>query len=262
MGEIEPVIMHKAELLENWTLASLKEELNKKVVRFPKNARMALVRLLQHNTGENEVSTQRNDDSSTRGQVDIYSSARSHDSSQNAHGDESVFGSEVSQDAPMINNNNNNGDTSNNRVLIGLVSKLSSTVQTLQQNESSLTSKVNTLIAERPELPGKARAVELVVNRTTINLDQNSTARSTQFNLETAYNALRRPVPSAAAGSEEQLATLGMGFAVESLPFVETVSPQLMKNIIRGMDINLASLLIPYYSGSGVMETDYLGVDN
>jgi hypothetical protein len=53
-----------------------------------------------------------------------------------------------------------------------------------------------------------------------------------------------------------------MGFAVESLPFVETVSPQLMKNIITGMDINLASLLIPYYSGSGVMETDYLGVDN
>jgi len=35
-----------------------------------------------------------------------------------------------------------------------------------------------------------------------------------------------------------------------------------MKNIITGMDINLASLLIPYYSGSGVMETDYLGVDN
>jgi len=153
------------ELLENWTLARLKEELNKKGVRFPKNARrMALVRLLQHNMGENEVSTQRNDDSSTRGHVDIYSSARSHDSSQNARGDESVFGSEVSQDAPMINNNNNNGDTSNNRVLIGLVSKLSSTVQTLQQNVSSLTSKVNTLIAERPELPGQARAVEPVVN--------------------------------------------------------------------------------------------------
>jgi len=194
----------------------------------------------------------------------------SHTSSQNARGDESVFGSAVSQDAPMINNNNNNGNTSNNRVLIGLVSKLSSTVQTLQQNVSSLTSKVNTLIAERPELPGQARAVEPVVNRTTINLDQNSTAGSTQFNLETAYNALRRPVPSTAAGSEEQLATLGnfsssgrtvRGFAVKSLPFVETVSPQLKKNIITGMDINLASLLIPYYSGSGVMQTDYLGID-
>ena len=47
-------------LLENWTLARLKEELNKKGVRFPKNARrMALVRLLQHNMGENEVSAHR-----------------------------------------------------------------------------------------------------------------------------------------------------------------------------------------------------------
>jgi len=64
------------ELLENWTLARLKEELNKKGVRFPKNARrMALVRLLQHNSGENEVSAQRNNDSSTRGHVNIYSSA-------------------------------------------------------------------------------------------------------------------------------------------------------------------------------------------
>lgn len=129
------------ELLENLTLARLKEELNKKGVRFPQNARReALERLLQHNSGENKLSAQRNDDSSTRGHVDIYSSARSHDSSQNARGDESVFGSAVSQDAPMINNNNNNGNTSNNRVLIGLVSKLSSTVQTLQQNVSSLAS--------------------------------------------------------------------------------------------------------------------------
>ena len=106
-------------------------------------------------------------------------------------------------------------------------------MQTLQQSVSSLTSKVNTLIAERPEIPGQVRAVEPVVNRNTINLDHNSTAGSTQFNLETAYNALRRPMPSVAAGSEEQLATLGnsssgrtaQGFAEESLPFAETVSP-------------------------------------
>lgn len=256
------------ELIENWTLVSLKEELNKKGVRFPKNARrMALVRLLQLNTGENAVATQRNNNSSTRGDhMDIYSGARSHDSTQNARGDVSIcmFGSAVSQDASLINN----GDTDNNRVLIGLVSKLSTTVQTLQQNVSSLTIKVNALITERPEIPGQARMVEPVVNRTTTtNLDLNSTAGSTQFNLETAYNALRRPVPSAAAGSEEQLGNVSSsgrtarGFAVESLPFVETISPQLKRNIITGMDINLASLLIPYYSGSGVMEADYLGVD-
>ena len=39
------------------------------------------------------------------------------------------------------------------------------------------------------------------------------------------------------------------GFAAESLPFVETISPQMKKQILEGKDVNLAALLIPYYSG-------------
>ena len=39
------------------------------------------------------------------------------------------------------------------------------------------------------------------------------------------------------------------GFAAEALPQVEMVSPQMRKLIIQGKDINLATLLIPYYSG-------------
>jgi len=35
------------------------------------------------------------------------------------------------------------------------------------------------------------------------------------------------------------------GLAAESLPFVETVSPKLHKDIQDGKDVNLASLLIP-----------------
>ena len=72
MGEIEPVIMTLNCLKLDPCKTTLKEELNKRVSAFPKNARrMALVRLLQHNSGENEVSAQRNDDSSTRDHVDI-----------------------------------------------------------------------------------------------------------------------------------------------------------------------------------------------
>ena len=72
-----------------------------------------------------------------------------------------------------------------------------------------------------------------------------------------------RTAPNAAAGSEEQLLNMGNsgnmvrtahGYSAETLPFVETISPQLRKNIISGMDINLTSLLIPYYSGSGTHE--------
>lgn len=39
------------------------------------------------------------------------------------------------------------------------------------------------------------------------------------------------------------------GYSAESLPFIETVHPTLRKQIIEGKDVNLASLLIPYYTG-------------
>lgn len=39
------------------------------------------------------------------------------------------------------------------------------------------------------------------------------------------------------------------GFSAEPLPFIETVHPTLRKQIVEGKDINLAALLIPYYTG-------------
>ena len=39
------------------------------------------------------------------------------------------------------------------------------------------------------------------------------------------------------------------GFAADSLPFVETVSPAIRLLVIEGKDVNLAVLLIPYYTG-------------
>ena len=40
------------------------------------------------------------------------------------------------------------------------------------------------------------------------------------------------------------------GYSAESLPFIETVAPQIRKNILEGKDVNLASLLIPNHSGN------------
>ena len=39
------------------------------------------------------------------------------------------------------------------------------------------------------------------------------------------------------------------GYSAESLPFMDAVHPSLKKQILEGKDINLASLLIPYYTG-------------
>ena len=75
--------------------------------------------------------------------------------------------------------------------------------------------------------------------------------------IESTYKHLNSNIPSAEAGSDAQLNSSSVwhnshktarGYAVESLPFVETISPQLKRNIISDMDINLASLLVPYYA--------------
>ena len=51
------------------------------------------------------------------------------------------------------------------------------------------------------------------------------------------------------------------GYSAESLPLVETISPHMRKNIIEGKDVNLAALLIPYYSGP-MNNDDRLSVDS
>ena len=51
------------------------------------------------------------------------------------------------------------------------------------------------------------------------------------------------------------------GYSAESLPLVETISPHMRKNIIKGKDVNLAALLIPYYSGP-MNNDDRLSVDS
>ena len=40
------------------------------------------------------------------------------------------------------------------------------------------------------------------------------------------------------------------GYFAESLPFMDAIHPSLKKQILKGKAINLASLLIPYYTGS------------
>jgi len=76
----------------------------------------------------------------------LLSSARSHDSAggvANAREDNAENGSVLSHDAAHVNNN---VGFHSNRVLIGLVSKLSSTVQSLQHEVLNLTGKVNFIV--------------------------------------------------------------------------------------------------------------------
>ncbi|CAC5361185.1 unnamed protein product [Mytilus coruscus] len=127
----------------------------KKEYPFPINAkRLTLVRILKRyensdsegitsNTTNARGEEARGED--TRGEEPINGSAVYHHALplRNAR----VDGDPRSHDAPNTNNNNENSN--DNRVLIGIVSKLSSTVQSLQKNVFGLTGKMNSLLQAR-----------------------------------------------------------------------------------------------------------------
>ena len=75
------------------------------------------------------------------------------------------------------------------------------------------------------------------------------------FSLETAMNR------SINTRDNRNYVKTPHGYSAESLPLVETISPNMRKNIIEGKDVNLAALLIPYYSGP-MNNDDRLSVDS
>jgi len=238
------------ELFENWTIARLKEELRNLNINFPVNARrMALVRILKQ--AKSDLSSIDTDRRGSRNDQDTST----HDANADVNNLEdrpiSLFGSaRANQDGRA---------QYREREIIDIVGKLSNTVQSLQQNVTNLTAKVSRIVCNNTDAVN--RAENLPTSRQDQDIANTSASPSENFNLESAYRALNSTsfrglgTPSAAAGNEQQLRNMtrhsAWGFAAENLPYVETISPQLKKNILSGMDINLSTLLIPYYNGSG-----------
>lgn len=85
--------------------------------------------------------------------------------------------------------------------------------------------------------------------------------RNTQHTLQTALAEMHNPgtVSAGTLGGmsgrpvvSEQTCSFtkhAYGYSLESLPFIETISPKLRQKIIEGKYVNLATLLIPYYNG-------------
>ena len=145
---------------------------------------------------------------------------------------------------------NNNGDpqqtesTQNFSAVFDVVSKLTSTVQSLQQNVIHLSSRVSLISPANTPAAGNGTSLPPT---TDLSSTGSSPTVSKDFNLDTAFARLS----SAAAGSAAQAADFKRtryGFSAESLPMVETISPALRQQITSGKDVNLASLLIPYYN--------------
>ncbi|CAC5420045.1 unnamed protein product [Mytilus coruscus] len=223
MGPVRRIskeVQYDPVLKENWTLLRLRQEVSRLKLKVPKNGkRLTLVRILKSaedsSRSDNIAETADNISDIADEATAIYGGARSHDASIRIQEEHVVSTSTPSNEG---------------RTLINLVSRLSST-------EEVAVSTFTSTGSHRGE-------------------DVNNSGNS--HNLESAYASLNRnTIPAAAAGSENQEARsvrTARGYSAETLPFMETISPQQRKNIISGLDINLASVLIPYYVGSGTNE--------
>lgn len=236
-------VPYDPELLENWTLSRLREELKTLSVPFrTSDKRSVLVKKLR-------------DARSGASDADRFpraTGARSHNSSVEIGG--------------SVQNS-----------LIEMVSSLADSVATLQEGYQRLEQR---LVSPSPSLPnansdsahasvltnnmstrGHARgpmptrhtpsaaagSEHQLVGDTLNSLDSSSGTPWREFTLETAY---RRLEDSSSQGENNAPSKrTRFGFSSETLPLVETISPSLRNQIISGRDVNLAALLIPYFTG-------------
>ena len=124
---------------------------------------------------------------------------------------------------------------------------LTNTVQTLQSSMFSLTERVNNMNRTQSAILAAAESAEqLRVTGSHIPMVRNDTTpepcgTSDVYTLSTAW---------ANSPSKQMGVKTTYRYSAEPLQFVETASTHLRKLIVEGRDINLATILFPYYSWS------------
>ncbi|XP_061170025.1 uncharacterized protein LOC133179252 [Saccostrea echinata] len=129
--------------------------------------------------------------------------------------------------------------------LLGVVKDLTSTVQSLQSSMISLTERVNTMSRPQTSIPAAAGSAEQLrqsgAQTTTSRNDStpviSGTPRETRetenYTLTTAWADQTSPKPMGVRTT--------YGYSAESLPYVETISPNLRKQIIEDGQISKTS---------------------
>lgn len=221
-------------LPDNWTVAKLKAELANLSVSFPKSAKRAqLIAIFKQSTNTTantvDVAASIFSDSALRGlqaSTDLGSSRALPPSVAGA--------SALAQEVSPVNNNN---------TVTSALRELTATVSSLQNNLKQLSAKVNSIQTAESTVADNAASVptgEANVMNTLASALQPATLQEPPL-VPTA-------VPTV-TGPDHCYVRTKFGFSAESLPFVETVSPQIRKSVVEGKDVNLASLLIPCYNG-------------
>ena len=217
-------------LPENWTITRLRSELDAAHVSYSLSAKKKQL-------------------------INLYK--------QNVPGHSS--GSESTSRAGALQNESESESRTTMMSVLQTVKSLSETVSKLQSNVSTLTERLNrqtpivtdTNTNTRNTLSNTERTNRLApaaaagseaqllnsTNNSSPNLIPTSTVtnnfnNNTEYTLSSAFNAQSLP------GTYLYTKTK-FGYSAESLPYIETISPNLRKAIVEGKDVNLAQLIIP-----------------
>ena len=217
---------------ENWTVVQLKSFLNRKRIEFAQGSkRSRLVTLCKQHRSDPDQTDLGHDDRVAR-----HLGGNTHNAPLAADG---------------------------NGVVMSAIHELSSTLGQIQNNMKDMTARINHLEGRNSDSSTNDNASSGNINivppgGSNVNVSETlaDTSGST-FTLSSALAAHCTPNPAHTQNSAlaHNYVKTKYGFAAESLPFVETVSPSLRRQIIEGKDINLASLLIPYYTGPNLCDT-------
>ena len=153
-----------------------------------------------------------------------------------------------------------------------------SNVSTSQSDLSFIVQSITTLTNTVTKLQDELRTVSQHVHRpgtsaaagSEAQLHQQVAERELQGGLRTENSVTTQPeegftlmtargssTPGTSHSSTGSVTNPRFGYAIESLPFIETVSPKLRKAIIEGKDVNLAQLLIPTSNAVNMSEKEH-----
>ncbi|XP_062604111.1 uncharacterized protein LOC134265910 [Saccostrea cucullata] len=207
----QPKTSYDDSLPENWSISKLRDELRLKGITQPQNTRRSVLVKLYKQTVTNDESRTSQESGTQESRQETVSTTQ---------------GQDVRTE------------------LLGMVRNLTSTVQNLQSSMISLTERVNTMARSQTSIPAAAGSVDQLRQSgaqttnprnddTPVSCGTPRETRESDYTLITAWADQASP------------RTMGVrttyGYAVESLPYVETIAPNLRKQIIEDGQISQTS---------------------
>ena len=237
---------------ENKTVSQLKDELDSKGIDYPRYARKSKLILLCKSSRDSSTQWPKQKVTISPISDDEDASVMPHSHPDNAERciRELRHGSQNATPALSTTTNAHDDTNKDGSLQTALLLSLTETVKTLSDKVNSMQTPVSNWIGrpdrrchEDQNAKGTeytlASAMSSMPSTSTVTVRESAATEFTDYSPQLASQQLTAP-PSTSQS---------YGFAADSLPFVETVSPAIHRQVIEGKDVNLAVQLRPYYTG-------------